>query len=311
MTKKRKLAYLALIVNTIVWGAAAPIVKPALSFITPEQFLFYRFLIASIVSIPFLIPIFVRSKFTLGDIIKIIVLELLGTTIILEMVYVSLRSTSALEASIIYSTSPLFVTLAGVFILKERETKCEWKGLFLALMGSMLITIEPLIKNSHPALRGSFEGNILMIFQNILWALYLIVAKKMYRKFPMMAVSGISFLVGLVSFYILALPSGNPFGSFAQHMSNPSVFSAVVYMAIFGSIVGATTYLFGQNLIEASEASVFTYLQALVALPLSVLWLGDHITPIMVIGGAVIALGVYIGELKGRSGSRSAGKKLV
>lgn len=306
MSRKRTIAYAALIVNTIVWGAAAPIVKPALSFIRPEQFLFYRFLVASIVSFPFLIPLLMRAKFTFGDVARIIVLELLGTTIILETIYVALRSTSAIEASMIYSTSPLFVTLAGVLLLKERETTREWKGLFLALAGSVLITVEPLIKNSHPSLQASFEGNMLMILQNVLWALYLIVAKRMYRKFPMIAVSGLSFLVGLVSFFALSLPYGNPIASFIPHMSIAPVAFAVVYMAIFGSIIGATLYLFGQNLIEVSEASIFTYLQALVALPLSILWLGEKLTPTMIVGAFVIALGVYLGELKGRRGVSNA-----
>lgn len=300
MTKKRTLAYFVLTINTIVWGAAAPIVKPALSFVTPEQFLFYRFFIASVASLPFLIPILLKSKLRPKDYAKIVLLELLGTTIILQLVYTSLKLTSAIESSIIYATAPLFVTGAGIFFLKERETRQEWKGLLLALAGSILITIEPLIKNSHPTFRGSFEGNLLMIFQNGIWALYLIVAKKIYRKYPMMAVTGISFFVGLVSFFVLSLPSGNPILSFIKNMSHPPVFFAVVYMAIFGSMIGATTYLFGQNLIEASEASMFTYLQVLVALPLSIVWLGERMTPLMAIGAAIIALGVYLGELKGR-----------
>lgn len=305
MTKKRKIAYIALIINTIAWGAAAPIVKPALSFITPEQFLFYRFLIASLVSLPFLIPILLKSKLKFGDIAKIVFLELLGTTIILELIYVSLRLTSAIDVSLISSTSPLFVTFAGIYFLREKETKREWKGLFLALAGSILITIGPLVRNSHSVFRGSFEGNMLMIFQNILWALYLIIAKKTYQKFPKIAVTGVSFFVGLASFYILSLPSGNPLTGFAQHMSHVSVAIAVVYMAVFGSIIGATTYLFGQNLIETSEASVFTYLQALVALPLSVLWLGEQVTPVTIFGAIIIAIGVYLGEFKKRT------KKLV
>lgn len=304
MSKKRKLAYLALLINTIVWGAAAPIVKPALSFISPEKFLFYRFFIATILSLPIALFVLQKKRLKLWDYGKIILLELLGTTILLWLVYTALSLTTAVESSLIYSTSPLFVTIAGIIFLKEHETLREWKGLFFALLGTIFVTVAPLVQHGNFGLSKSFFGNFLMVSQNILWALYLIIAKKTYRKYSKLAVTTISFWVGAVSFYFLAFPLGNPLASFVSDIVHPPVAVAVLYMAIFGSIIGATLYLFGQNLIEVSEASIFTYLQALVALPLSILWLGEKLTPVMILGAFVIALGVYLGEFSARGGGK-------
>lgn len=302
MSKKRKLAYLALLINTIVWGAAAPIVKPALLATTPERYLFYRFLIAAIVSLPFFIPLFRKTKLRGSIIVKIVLLELLGTTTLLWLIYRALNLTTAIEASFIYSTSPLFVTLAGVLFLRERQSKIEWTGLFVALAGTLLFTVSPIINGGIKF--NSLTGNVIIVLQNILWAAYLVLAKRVYRAIPKLLITGISFWVGLTSFFLLSLPSGNPLMLFASEMAIPSVFFAVVYMAIFGSIVGATLYLFGQNLIEISEASIFTYAQALVALPLSIFWLGEKLTPVMILGAFVIALGVYLGEFSARGGGR-------
>lgn len=298
MANKRKIAYLALIINTIVWGAAAPIVKPALSATTPERYLFYRFLVATIVSLPFFIPLFWRAHLRIGKIARIVLLELLGTTTLLWLIYHALDLTTAIEASIIYSTSPLFVTMAGILFLKEKQTRREWLGVSLALIGTVLVTVMPIVYGGMTA--GSLVGNSMIILQNVLWAAYLVWAKRVYRTIPKLLIAGISFWVGLVSFFFLSLPDGNPLAFFASEMAIPSVSMAVIYMAIFGSLIGVTTYLFGQNLIEVSEASVFTYLQVLVALPLSLLWLGERITPVMVFGGVLIAFGVYIGEFSHR-----------
>lgn len=297
MSKKRKLAYLLLIINTIVWGLAIPVVKPALSFTSPERFLFYRFLLAAILTFPFLILNWKKWKLNLKTIVKISLLELIGTTLILWLLYYSLKLTSAIEASLIASVSPLFVILTGIFILKEKETKKEWRGLTLALLGTFIITVEPLI-NRDNHLSGNFLGNALILLQNIIWAGYLVMAKKTYRKVSMLAVTTVSFWIGTITFFILSLPSGNPLTILGAEIMQSQVFLAVIYMAIFGSIIGATTYLAGQNLIEISEASLFTYLQPLIAIPASLIFLRETISPLTIMAIVLIFIGVITGEKK-------------
>jgi drug/metabolite transporter (DMT)-like permease len=104
--------------------------------------------------------------------------------------------------------------------------------------------------------------------------------------------------VGAASFVLLSLPSGNPLSTLSTHLTVPVVLFSVVYMAVFGSIIGATTYLVGQNLIEISEASIFTYLQPVVAIPLSILWLKESLSPITILGMLIIGVGVYLSEFR-------------
>ena len=297
MSPKRKLAYFLLIINTVVWGLAIPVVKPALSFTSPERFLFYRFLLAALITLPFLVLNWKKWKLNLKTIVKISLLELIGTTLILWLLYYSLKLTSAVEASLISSVSPLFVILTGIFILKEKETKREWRGLILALLGTFIISVGPLInQNSH--LSGNFLGNALILLQNIIWAGYLVMAKKTYRKYSKLAVTIISFWVGTITFFVLSLPSGNPLLTLGTEIIQTQIFWPVIYMAIFGSIIGATTYLAGQNLIEISEASLFTYLQPLIAIPVSLIFLHENLAPLTIFGVILIFIGVVTGEKK-------------
>lgn len=297
MSPKRKLAYLLLIINTIVWGLAIPVVKPALSFTSPERFLFYRFLLASILTFPFLVLNWEKWKLNLKTVVKISLLELIGTTLILWLLYYSLKLTSAIEASLIASVSPLFIVITGIFLLKEKESKREWRGLILALLGTFVITVEPLV-NRGGHLSGNFLGNALILLQNIIWAGYLVMAKKTYRKVSMLAVTTVSFWIGTITFFILSLPSGNPLTFLGAEIMQSQVFWAVIYMAIFGSIIGATTYLAGQNLIEISEASLFTYLQPLIAIPASLIFLRETISPLTIMAIVLIFIGVITGEKK-------------
>ena len=51
-SNQRLQSYFLLLVNTVVWGAALIMVKPALEYTTPFRYLLYRYLIASIAAIP-------------------------------------------------------------------------------------------------------------------------------------------------------------------------------------------------------------------------------------------------------------------
>jgi len=69
-----------------------------------------------------------------------------------------------------------------------------------------------------------------------------------------------------------------------------------LYMALLGSMVAYFTYIYGLAKIEASEATIFTYLQPLFAVPLAAVWLAEKITLLFLIGALLIGLGVFICE---------------
>jgi drug/metabolite transporter (DMT)-like permease len=294
MNTKRTRAYLALLLVAIIWGAALPVIKLALPYTTPYRWLFYRYLVAAPLASPFIIYYLKRAKIRILDIVKIVIMELIGTTLILSLLYEGLARTSGIDASIIGSMSPVFITLGGIMFLKEREEKKEWIGLFLAIAGTLIITIEPLITKSLERSQTGVIGNALVLSQNIIWAIYLVIVKKLYKKIPKFFVSAISFWVGLISFLILARVSSS-LPLFAD-LTVPIVAISTVYMGTLGSIVALSLYLYGQNLIEASEASLFTYLQPAVAIPLSIWLLADRLSAATLVGLLIIIAGVIIAE---------------
>lgn len=84
--------------------------------------------------------------------------------------------------------------------------------------------------------------------------------------------------------------------SIVADLSMIQVWLPVVFLAIFGSIVGLTAYLRGQAGIEASEAVMFRYLEPLVYIPLNVAIFSNLISPTQLLFLLLIMTGVYIGE---------------
>lgn len=298
-------SYVLLSINTLVWGAALIVVKPAFSVTTPIRFLFYRYFFAVILSLPILWHYLPKLKKKTQTILKITLLELLGTTTALTLLYMGLNLTTAIEASLIITTTPIFVILAGVIFLKEREEKHELLGLLIAFTGTVALVSLPLINGGAQNQGLSLTGNLLIIGQNIVNAIYLILAKKHYHRLPKLLVVSISFYVGLLSFFILSLleANGSVFSLATSVMSDfnfTSVWVASLYMALFGSIIGLTTYIKGQDNIEASEASLFTYLQPLVYIPLGIILLQEKFNVWQGVSLLLILLGVVIAEKRSK-----------
>jgi drug/metabolite transporter (DMT)-like permease len=299
----RWLATILMLVNVIFWGAALPISKFALDDSTAFRFLLYRFSLAAIFSLPILFIYWKKLRPKFFNISKIVVLETLGTSIALGSLYFGLKQTSALEASLLVTTIPVFVTLGGIFFLGEKQNGYEWAGLFLALAGSIFLVFEPLISGNGHYNRGTVVGNSWIMFSNIVTAAYYLLAKKHYQRLPKLFVASVSFWVGMVTFLILAWWELNQGWSgltstIVADLLVPSVWWPSLYMAIFGSIIGLTAYIAGQNFIEASEASYFSYLQPMVYIPLSFYLHDELLTWGMGLAIAVIMVGVLIAEIR-------------
>lgn len=304
----RSISIAFLLLNVLLWGAALPIVKPALDVTTPSRYLFYRFFLAGLLSLPILWYYWPKVKNKTKAIGQIVLLEILGTTVALWFLYAGLARTSSIEAGLIATTTPIFITIGGIWYLKEKQERREWWGLSIALLGTVLLSIEPLLTGRNGHAQFSFTGNVLVFIQNILIAAYYVLAKKYYAHLPKLFVTGISFFVGMLSFFLISLAETATinigvtqqlvnFLTLTQlELTQSIVLLPVLYMAIFGSIIGLTAYIKGQDGIEASEASLFTYLQPLVYIPLSLIFLKEVVTWPMLLAVAIIAVGVFVAE---------------
>ncbi|TRZ50828.1 DMT family transporter [bacterium] len=284
--KTRTFAYSILLLNTALWGFSAPIIKYSFQFISPSLFLFYRYIFATSLFLPIFLLYRSRTKHHI-DHTKTLILALLGTPLVLLPLFYGLNQTTAIEASIIESSSPIFTVLLCLLFLKETIKPKEWKGLALAIIGTFMITLEPLI-TGHNHIRLSVQGNLLIIFSNIIWTAFILLSKK-FKTNPVY-LSFYSFIISIPFFYFIST-SGN-----LSFSLNPQALPGILYMAIGGSIIAFWAYQEGQRRIEASEAAVFTYLKPAFAIPLSIIWLKEAFSPVAIIATIFIVIGVFVSE---------------
>lgn len=304
VTQQRRLAYLALILNAVIWGAALPLVKPALAFVPPFEYLLYRYLIAAPLSLPLLIWLLKKYKPPLKRLASIVALESIAITGALSLLYEGLKRTSSLEATLIANASPVFIIIGGIIFLREKEERHELIGLILAIIGITILTLEPWISGRNH-LGFSFAGNLFVLGHNLCWSAYVLLAKRYYRGVSKLLVGSVSLWVGLVSFLALTIAiqgrSAIAPETMLANLSIPQVLVASAYMALLGSIVAVPAYIYGNDRIEASEASLFSYLQPVITIPLATLWLKEPFNGTIAAALLMSTFGVFIAQRRKRS----------
>lgn len=292
-------AYLALLVNAAIWGWALPLAKRGFAETGPMTFLFYRYVFAVVFTSPIIILFWKKLKFKFKDLPEMILIAIFSTLLGHWLLYEGLERTSALESSLLSILIPIFITLGGAIFLKETITKREKIGTSIAFLGSLLIVVEPLFLNHQRLSLTHSLGNLMVLGYNLSWVFACLWMKKVAQKYHPFSLVFVSFLVGLIGFFPLALVENSRL-LVQSYWSLPNAFLASFYMGTLGSAIAFFLYQYGQKYIEASEASLFTYLTVLFAAPLAIFWLGEKITLPFIIGGAIVIAGVILAELKNR-----------
>ena len=208
-----------------------------------------------------------------------------------------MENTTVLESSLITLASPLIISTAGVYFLHEHVTRREKIGMGIAIIGTVLTIIEPLINNGHSFLKLS--GNLLILGYVLVTVVTTILAKNLLRKDTnAMAMTNFSFIIGFISFLPFVLLSNFSLAKILE--VHYTYHLGVFFMAILSGTLAFYLANKAQKTIEVGEQSLFAYLYPVFSLPLAVLWLGEKITPVYVLGGIIIAIGVVIAEIKKR-----------
>ncbi|MEK7164272.1 MAG: DMT family transporter [Patescibacteria group bacterium] len=280
-------AYIYILIAIILWGIAGPVIKYTLGYFDTITFLTIRFGLTSLILVPFWIWTERHKKhlfpdLTYKDWTVLIVYGVTATTIELGLLFLGFAHTSAIEATLIFSTAPILIALAGFYFLKEHITKKERVGMFVAFAGTIIVVFGPI--------SGNIVGNLFVMLANLAKIVEVVLMKKLLRhNLSPLFLTMFSFFVGFLSITPIYFLSNH---QLITNNVSLSGYLGLAYMVLFSGIIAYWLFLKGQKTIEVSEANMFTYLQPLITTPLAFFWLGESLTWNFLIGGAVVALGV-------------------
>lgn len=285
---KIKSATLLIVAATLIWGGTPPIMKLTLEQVPPFSLAFIRFFFASVILFILTYKNLIIQKEDFPQFIKA---ALAGVTLNISLFFIGLKMAPAINAALLIAAVPVLTLVAAHVLLKEKVSVKVIIASIIALAG--VITIVGI-----PSTSGSLVeiiGNILLLLSALSWVFHEIFAKGLLIKYSAATVAFYTMAIGALTFLPLAA---------AELVLNPSWFSLVTKTGFFGILYG----IFGASLIAywawqkglsqlpASQASFFFYIDPITGAVLSVILLGEKITPQLIIGGLLITAAVFLVE---------------
>ncbi len=253
---------------------------------------FWRWFVAVALLAPFGIPALRRNWAQVRPHMRsLIVLGVVGGAMFHSLVYLGLQRTTAINATLINTTIPVFTMLLAWVVLGERVYRIQAFGVFLSILGVAVIVTRGEIS---ALMTLSFNtGDLIVLAAMPIWAIYTILVRRAPKGLNLARVDTL-FVISLAALaaqlpaYLLETAYYRPV-SFAW--SSLGVF---VYMGIFASILAYGLWNTGVSVVGANQA-VFTIplLPAFAAI-LAIVLLGEEPRLYHLAAAALIVSGVYL-----------------
>lgn len=284
-----KKAILALIIANIIWGGASPIFKYSLQNIPPFTLAFLRFNIASLLLLPFVYSDLMKyMKETKLYWRSILWYGLTGVTINITFFFFALQMTESINAPIIGSASPIVTIFLSSYFLGERPTRSKILGALIAMAGVLVIIFEPMLETG---LDSHLLGNFLLIFAVLAAVVQTLIGRPLTQKYPPLLLTFWAFVIGNFTFVpmlLTELPT--------MPVLDGKAFLGIAYGAILSSFAAYSLFAWGLSKIEASEVSLFAYIDPVVAIIIAYPLLGEVPNSLFILGSTLVFLGIYVAE---------------
>ncbi len=285
----------------VIWGFFPIAAKGITSQLDPHTINFYRFAIAGLMLLPFLVargslPRLVDKRNTRHNLRLAACALLLITNYFLYILGVQRITPSATQILIQFST--VLLLLSGVFFFGERLSRRQWLGCFIFLVG-LMVFFYPRITAMLDGFNNYALGMGLISLAAICWTGYAVLQKQLLLHFTSSQIMLVVYLLGFLVF----LP-------FAEPLSIVELNTPGLLLLLFcgtSTLVGSGSFSEAMAHIEASKASAM--LSTLPVFTIVFMWglsfiPGFKITPepltvLTLSGAALVVFGALMVALKG------------
>ena len=275
---------LVLLAVAMVWGASYLSAKAITPFATVPAMLSVRFGIATLAMIA--IWLIRRKKFSRTDLVLGIVFGITQSAIMTVETY-GLKITSATNAGLLISLTIIFTPIM------ESAWKKRWlpKSFFLAAVGA-IVGVALLVTGN--GIQEPNWGDVLLFVAAIVRAVH-VTAQGVLTKdrdassFNMIL---LQCLTATVVFFVVDIP-----GAFdAINTFGPAQWAGTLFLALFCSVFAFVAQLWAIRRTSASRSSLLLATEPIWAVIIAVLFGGETLAILGIVGAAVIIFSTYIGQ---------------
>ena len=280
-------AYIAWVAICILWGTTYLFIRIGVETIPPMLFAGFRWIIAGTILITIL-KLTGKQFPKKEDIIHIAIIGIALLGFGNGLVVVGEQFIESGLAALLITTVPFW--MVGVESFLPKGPKLNWKvitGLIIGSLGVGLI----------------FGGDLKYIFETkylfgvlcilgavVAWSLGSVYSK--YKKVsvhPLMSASVQMLIAGTLQVLL-----GTMLGEFSVLHFTQSGLLSLVYLVVFGSILGFGSYIYAIEHLPLSLVSTYAYVNPIIALVLGWIFLNEQLSVFTLIAAVVIIIGVAL-----------------
>lgn len=248
-------AHLALFFVNTLYGASHILAKGVMpDFLTPSVFILFRVLGATLLF--WLLKLVLPSqKIERKDYLLLAVCGLFGVAINQLCFFHGLNLSSAINSGIIMTTNPILVIILAHFLNREKITVSKVAGILIGAAGAILLTLA-----GSSGKGDSLLGDLFLFVNALSYAIYLVIAKPLMKKYnPLTVITYVfTFGLGFVALYPPTLTE--------VFHTNFEQIAVEIWVKIAYVVVGVTflTYLltmYGLKYLSPAVSSSYIYFQ--------------------------------------------------
>jgi len=287
-TRRSLGSYTLLFLPPVFWSSNFIVGKALVGIVPPWTLNAGRFTIAALILLPALL--YCKERPPRETWLPLILMSLTGVFAFNAVLYIGLRHTSAINATLVNATTPVTTALIARLVIGEKITRRRVIGILLSFAGIAWIVS-----------RGSFAallnldfnlGDVIVFFATSLWGFYMVMAKPMMRHLSPLSLTSITTVIGA----LFLLPAA-AFELRAQpaELWRAEVIFAFLYLGIFPSFLSFVMWNRSIRTFGPGRASLAYNTLPLFAVVLAGIFLDEALQTYQVAGGIVIIAGVFIG----------------
>ena len=209
-----------------------------------------------------------------------------GSTIAPFLFLNGLSQTTAINASLLQNTESLFTMLIALLFLKEKASRKDWVGILFLIVGVSFLTTNG--EFYELTLTQSLLGNALIVVACLFWGIDNNLSRVLSKKKDIILITVLKCLTGGTILLLLSLTLGLEF------QIPLSAFPYLVSAGAFSIGFSILFFLFSLREIGAMKTGVIFSTSSLFGAMFAFIMLKENFSPIQLLAGFVMLLGVYI-----------------
>ncbi len=294
-------AYLSVTIAVLLYGTTLTATKICLEYYSTPQLMTMRMFISAIFFLPFIFTVYKNIKIDFKDIKLILLMMLCEPCLYFIFETNALKYTTSGQAGIVSALEPVLLVIAARIILKERFVKIVYLGLFISIIGSVLLSLSSDVSELAP---NPLLGNFLELIAIILTDTCVITTKYLMEKYPPFFLAGIAVIGGFIFFASYnAIEGGN-----LNIVMNASLF-LVLYLGIL-TVIAYALYNFAICTLPASKFSPFLFMLPVAAVFFGWFFLGETFNLKQFAACLLVFAGIFICQINTKKKLVKTVKKL-